>query len=83
MMSLIMQIKLRKISYGYISIIKQGPLGGGGRSGALSVTLRAALKVGTVVFVFVFVFVVVLSGVLCSSPSIWVNKTKSIPEPRI
>ena len=39
----------------HYSMQQHGPLGGGGRSGALSVTLRAALKV--IVFVFVFVFV--------------------------
>ena len=43
----------------HYSMQQHGPLGGGGRSGALSVTLRAALKV--IVFVFVFVLSEVFS----------------------
>ena len=89
-MSLIVWKKLTKITIIFLIPCLQGPLGGGGRSGALSVTLRAALKVVTIFFVFVLylslyltVFLSYLepSFSLLSGPSIGVNKTKSIPEP--
>ena len=48
----------------HYSMQQHGPLGGGGRSGALSVTLRAALKVIVFVFVLSEVFSVSSRAVL-------------------